>query len=204
MNIQIFLLHHLPAKQRKEQLITDLSTVNLLYPINWIENFLPEEVSRDYQYSVNTANASLNLKHKYTHQYIIKNNIDYGIVLEDDIDVLSIDSLQVFFEKCLQEMIIENGDILWVGGTNEIQIPPNLLQPNKYTVFHEKFDSRCTHGYIINKKGAQTVINNFHLNLPIDHLFNEIIRNNKTIKSGWTHPFLTQKTIRGVWPSLLK
>jgi hypothetical protein len=204
MNTKIFLLHHLPVKERKEKLLEDLAAVNLQYPVVWVENFLPEDIKDVYQFRVNIANASLNLKHRYVHEYIINNNIDYGIVLEDDIDLLSVHSLQLFLEKCIEEIKQHEGDILWIGGTNELQAPQQFKIPGTLSVFYEGLDSRCTHGYIITPKAAKIVFDNFHLNLPIDHLFNEVIRNNKQIKSGWTDPFLRQKTVEGKWPSLLK
>ena len=46
------------------------------------------------------------------------------------------------------------------------------------------------------------MINNYHYNQPIDHLYNEIIRN-KIILSGWTEPGLVQKTAEGLWPTLI-
>jgi GR25 family glycosyltransferase involved in LPS biosynthesis len=64
--------------------------------------------------------------------------------------------------------------------------------------------SRCKHGYIINQKAAKIFIDNYHLDLPVDYLFNQVIINNKQIKSGWTDPFLTQNTVQGKWPSLLR
>jgi hypothetical protein len=104
--------------------------------------------------------------------------------------------LNLFINQCLKDIQHNNGDLLWIGGTRDLQVPFDMLQNNRISYFSENFLSRCTHGYILNLKSAEKVLERYNYNFPVDHLFNQIILQNKLV-SGWTAPFLTQKTVEG-------
>lgn len=200
----IFLLHHLPSEDRKKQILKDLECSNIIYDIIWVEDFLPENIVGKYQHLITVNELSLSLKHKWAIEYQIQNNIDFSIIFEDDIDLKSIKNIDVFIKKCIEEMIISKYSILWIGGTNELRVPNEYLVDNKITYHNKNFLSRCTHGYILNKSDAIKILKKYHFNLPVDHLFNEIIKNDDSIKSAWSEPFLRQKTVEGLLKSTIR
>jgi hypothetical protein len=204
MNTQIFILHHTPAISRKQNIQHDLNAVNLPYPIVWIEKFLPHEIDTDINYTIRQSELSLSLKHQYALQQIVQSNIQYGIIFEDDIDLRSIPNIQKFIEQSIIELEYTWGDILWIGDVwvGKYIIPQDKKNKNKISYFSNSCYSRCTHAYIITQRGAKLVLDNYHYNLPIDHLYNEIITN-KVILPGWTEPGLIQKTAEGIWSTLI-
>jgi len=203
MNTKIFLLHHLPAVERKINLIKDLNELSIKYPIEWVESFLPEDIYNKYQHSITLNELSLSLKHQYAISQQVKHNIENIIVLEDDISLKSVMEFNLFIDQCLKDIEYNNGDLLWIGGTRDLQVPSNMLQDNCISYFSENFLSRCTHGYILNLKSAEKLLEKYNYNFPVDHLFNQIIIQNKLV-SGWTNPFLTQKTVEGECRSYIR
>lgn len=202
--IKIFILHHTPAIDRKIKLQSDLSDVNIIYPLEWVEKFLPSEINVNLKYSIKHSELSLSLKHQYSLQQIVQNNIQYGIIFEDDIDLRSILNIQKFLEQSITELDADNGDILWIGDAwvGKYTIPCDKKVINKISYFSSDCYSRCTHAYIISHQGAKLVLENYHYNKPIDHLYNEII-SNRIIVTGWTDPGLIQKSAAGVWSTLI-
>jgi len=202
--IKIFILHHTPAVERKNILLEDIKVSNLLYQVEWVERFLPTEIS-DIQGSISCSELSLSLKHQYALQQIIQNNIQFGIIFEDDIDILNVPELQKFLDQSITELEAEQGDILWIGDVwiGKYIIPHDRKNKNTISYFSNNCYSRCTHAYIITQRGAKLVLNNYHYNLPIDHLYNEIITN-KIILPGWTEPGLIQKSAEGLWSTLIQ
>lgn len=203
MNTKMFFLHHLPAVERKNTLTEVLQELELNYPVEWVEEFLPENILGKYQHSITLKELSLSLKHQYAISKQIEHNIQNIIIFEDDIDLKSLPQLSLYLEQCLNDITVNNGDVLWIGGTYGLQVPPDTRQNDRISYFSEKFLSRCTHGYILNIKAAPTVLSCYNYDLPVDHLFNQIILRNKLI-SGWTAPFLTQKTVEGKWKSYIR
>lgn len=202
--IKVFILHHIPAKDRKIKLQGDLNKINLKYPVEWVEQFLPSEVDSNINYSIKINELSLSLKHQYALQQIVENNITYGIIFEDDIDLNCIPSIQEFLEQSIFELGTSQGDILWIGDAwvGKYVIPSNKKESHKLSYFCYNCCSRCTHAYIVTKRGAKLVLDNYHYNQPVDHFFNEII-SSKKILPGWTEPGLTQKSAENIWPGLI-
>lgn len=202
--IKIFILHHTPAVERKNTLLADIGAVNLPYSIEWIEGFLPEEIE-GISASIRISELSLSLKHQYVLQQIIQNEIQYGIIFEDDVDLQSVPKIQEFLEQSIDDLQAKTGDILWIGDVwvGKYSIPIEKKIPTEISFFSNNCFSRCTHAYIISQQGAKLVLDNYHYNQPIDHLYNEIIAN-KIIISGWTEPGLLQKSAEGNLPSLIQ
>lgn len=202
--IKIFILHHTPAVERKNTLLADIGAVNLPYSIEWIEGFLPEEIE-GISASIRISELSLSLKHQYVLQQIIQNEIQYGIIFEDDVDLQSVPKIQEFLEQSIDDLQAKTGDILWIGDVwvGKYSIPIEKKIPTEISFFSDNCFSRCTHAYIISQQGAKLVLDNYHYNQPIDHLYNEIIAN-KIIISGWTEPGLLQKSAEGKLPSLIQ
>lgn len=204
MKTPIYILHHSPAKERKSELLNTINFLNLDYPIEWVENFLPEEVlNLGKSFNISIPEMSLSLKHQFVLLEQVKENLDKVIILEDDADLLSVENLQKFLESSLLEFSENNGDILWIGGTHDMNVPHEIKKLDKIVYFSRNFKSRCAHAYIISLKAARIVLENYHYNLPADHLFNEIIDTHQ-LNSGWTSTYITQKSLEKKMKSLLR
>jgi len=191
-------------KYRKTFLLDFFDKNKLTFPIHWEERFLPEEIlNTSKNFNISLKEMSLSLKHENTLINQLEQNIETIIIFEDDIDVNSIDNLQEYLNKCFSEFKENKADILWLGGTKLLDVPSSMIENGKYCYFSSKFTSRCTHAYMISLKAANIVLKNYHYNLPVDHLYNEIIKKTNLI-SGWTSPFLSQKTVDGIWNSSIR
>jgi hypothetical protein len=202
-NCKIFILHHTPAAYRKQKLQDDLDKLNLPYPIEWVESFLPEDI-KHIKCNIKLTELSLTLKHQYVFEQIVRQKLPYSIVFEDDVDLLSVDNLYRFIEQSIEEINKAQGDMLWIGDAwvGKYTIPKECKQANKLSYFSENCWSRCTHAYIISLQGAKTMLENYNYDYAIDHLFNHVKRQ-KFLNIGWTEPGLTQKTAEGVWQTIM-
>ena len=203
---KIFILHHIPAESRKISLQEDLNMVALKYPIEWVEKFLPEDIDSNItqQSGVKIGELSLLLKHQYVFEQIVQQKITYGIILEDDVDLLSVVDVQQFFEQSISEIKEASRDFLWIGDAwkGKYTIPQEFKQPNKLSYFSENCCSRCTHAYIISLNGAKLMLEEFNYEQAIDHLFNSV-KLKRSVTLGWTEPGLLQKSAEGKWSALL-
>lgn len=205
MNINIFILHHTPAKERKRTLLNNIESIKIDYPVDWIEAFLPNEIQNFNKGNISYSELSLLLKHKLVWEQTIQNELNYSIVFEDDVNLLSVENLNNFLRKGVEELHAKAGDLLWIGNIkkwNMYHIPEHEKNINNFAYFNKECFSRCTHAYIISQKAAQIMLDNVHYNLPVDHLYNDIIQK-KNLISGWSEPFLTQYTAEGIWPTTL-
>lgn len=203
-NIRAFILHHLPATSRKQTILHDLQKVNLGYSITWVESFLPEDIQHITK-TITINELSLSLKHKFVFEQVVKDKLQHAIVFEDDVDLNSVHDINSFLRQAINETEKVSGDLLWIGNIkkwNMYHIPKESKTNETISYFNDECLSRCTHAYIISNNGAKTMLNNFHNNLPIDHLFNEVIQKYKLL-SGWSEPYLTQLTAEGHLSSLI-
>jgi hypothetical protein len=204
MKTPIYILHHSPAKERKIELLNTINFLKLDCPIKWVENFLPEEIlTLRKNFSISIPEMSLSLKHQFVLLEQVKENLDKVIILEDDADLLSVENLEKFLENCFVEFSENNGDILWIGGTHDMNVPNEIKKPGKIAYFSKNFKSRCAHAYIISLNAARAALEHYHYNLPADHLFNEII-DTYELNSGWTSTYITQKSLEKKVKSLLR
>lgn len=201
--MKVFILHHILAPERKMKLQEDLAKVNLQYPIEWVEKFLPNEIP-DNRYNIKKSELSLSLKHQYVFEQIIQCNMPYGIVFEDDVDLLSVPNISAFIEKSIKELKDNSGDVTWIGDVwvGKYTVPEMHRKQNQLSHFSDDYWSRCTHAYIISNFGAQAMLEDYNHDTPIDHLFNNIKRQ-RSLRFGWTTPGILQKTAEGVWSSLI-
>lgn len=205
-DVKIFILHHLPATDRKIKLQEDIKLLGSIYPIEWVEKFLPEDIDTNISWNkeIKIGNLSLLLKHQYVLEQIVAQNLSYGIVFEDDVDLMSVNNLQNFLEQSLSEINENQGDALWIGDVwvGKYTIPESVKQVNKISYFSDDCWTRCTHAYIISLNGAKIMLEEYNYELAIDHLFNHVKRK-KSLKVGWTDPGLIQFSAEGKWPTVI-
>lgn len=146
-------------------------------------NEIDYELTKKFK-NLNYGEIGCFMSHIRIYQTMVKENIDYAFIMEDDI----------IFEPCFEnnfDHVLENiskCEILYVGG----RFGPNFKTDPKYytsitsNIIEYKFENntgldshfrinidRTTHGYIISKKYAEFLLNIFNdstnIILPIDH-----------------------------------
>lgn len=196
-----FILHHRPLAYRKEALLLDLSETKFPFKTTWVEGFKPETVYSNQV--INPGETSLSFKHYHVLNRQIEDNLDYVLYMEDDIDLRSIANVAEFLTQCLREMRDTGGELCWVGGTRELEIREPKIE-GKCVYYHESYTTRCTHAFIVSLDAAKKIVDNYHFHNQVDIMLNGLIQT-LPIKSGWTSPFLYQKshTYEG-WRSSLR
>jgi len=185
-----YIMHHTALGYRKESLQKDLLTLKFPYDTIWVEVFPPALAYNNHK--ITPGELSLSLKHYHAMCMQLETNREFAFYVEDDIDFSSVNSPVEFIEKCIEEMKNTDGDICWIGGTDYLAIrEPKVDSKNLY--YNENYTTRCTHGFIINKKCIPTILNNYHFNNQVDIMLNNIILSQK-LKNSWTSPFFYQKS----------
>ena len=123
---------------------------------------------------------SLLLKHCDIWLDMKKNNIQNALILEDD--ALLSDNFVTLFNEYTKD-INKDYDIVWVGSCCDLHAngASNLIRTNS---------SRCTHGYMLNLKVVDVLLENVkYNNYPVDFYFNYII-NKFNVNNYWMEPDL--------------
>lgn len=217
--IKTYLLHHRDFVNRFKYITTRLDEENIEYDvidgyhprtINYdelmvgYEKFIPIIVEfgppgltnyhsyRNFSKRISPGSVSLNLKHIHAWKDQIENDYDFSLILEDDAEI------PVGFGDTLNRIVSEfteaqsDGiDMIMIGDGYDWHTP--VINPTKCTHHHPCLKTRCTHAYLLNKKFAKIMLDNFtSMNLPIDFKMNEIIQL-KSIKVSWYEPGIKQK-----------
>lgn len=200
-DLPVFILHHKPLSYRKEALIADLLDVKFPYATTWVEGFKPETVYSHQ--AINPGETSLSFKHYHVLNRQIEDSLPHILLLEDDVDLRSVEAPISFLEQCLQQMKDTGGELCWVGGTKELTIREPQLE-GKVVYYHESYTTRCTHAFMVSLAGAKKIVDNYHFNNQVDIMLNGLIQS-CPIRSAWTSPFFYQKshTYEG-WRSSLR
>jgi len=195
-----YMCHYSKLTERREYIENHIKNFNI--DLEWILFYDKEDIDWDsldkiYPNILNIMNEfgrklskpeiSLLLKHLEVFRDVIKNNYSNVIVFEDDI-ILDND-----FNSKLDTYITQlpiDYDIFWIGSCCNLHT--NTI-PNKYV--YDANSSRCTHAYLISKKGCEKMLECLNdLNHPIDWFFNYVIRTKK-LKNYWAEPDLAQQNI---------
>lgn len=126
------------------------------------------------------SELSLLLKHYDIWLDMKNNNIHNALILEDD--ALLLDNFVGLFNEYTKD-IDKDYDIVWVGSCCDLHAngSSNLIRTNS---------SRCTHGYMLNLKTVDTLLENVkYNNYPVDFYFNYIIRK-YNLNNYWMEPDL--------------
>jgi hypothetical protein len=214
--MNIFIIHHIPLKERKEYITKKFSEMDI--EINWIENFLPEEITQEDKDRVNVdtkdwprehwpagrgmtiGQLSNFLKHEYCINLQCQNKYDVMFVFEDDVNLDNINiPIKKYIEDVYNEFKSTNLDICVVATHDNkkanIMYPERIIQPvfNEYT--------RCIHAILFKLNAAKIIKENLkEINFNFDFQLNQIIKNKK-LTIGWAEPGLTQLTNDGLWES---
>jgi glycosyl transferase family 25 len=154
------------------------------------------------------------ISHLRIWRYIVDNDIDYGLIFEDDANLCN------DFLKKYKDFITEipnDCDIAFIGGkfdtdykmneNNYIQISKNVIQHKNVTPEYYYDFCRTTHSYILSKKTAKMLIHKFDtaetITTALDHWMlqelNYTNSNNKIYESMpllCYSPFISNSDIR--------
>jgi len=194
----IFIVHWKELKERKKYLEEKFYDYNVTWVDFYDRNTIKdEEINKIYKKDESLWNSRVvdlyndpptyrelrlsevcnSLSHIYVLKHIIDNNIEYGLVLEDDV-ILKDD----FFSKFnfYFEDTPEDFDIIFLGSAFSIQILDNVgvesdkpsIKPESGVFVYEKFrnpKTRCVDAYIFKKSTCEklkSIIN--EISLPYD------------------------------------
>lgn len=192
---KIYVCHYTKLIERVEPLKTQLDKYKL--DAEWILSndkedlnieFLKQEfvnIDKIFQLTghyrkMKMSELSLFLKHYEIWKDMSNNNIQNALILEDDA-LLSDNFVSLFNEYT--KNIDKDYDIVWVGSCCNLHTigSSNLIKTN---------GSRCTHGYLLNLKTVNKLIENSkYNNYPVDFYFNYII-NKFNLNNYWMEPDL--------------
>lgn len=207
---KIFLLNHPDFSKRREYITNRLNIENIDYTIvdnyspseidheeltkNWYiyKNIIIEQVGRYSYYNnpkkISPGSLSLVLKHLHCWKEQVSKGYSHIMILEDDCEIP--DNFRVLLNRVEQDSDFESFDLIMLGGFSDF-ISPNIIE-DRFLHYHPLQKTRCTHGYIINKKFVDILIDGFsNINNPIDIKINEVLQLNNA-KVAWIEPGLKQ------------
>lgn len=214
--LNIYVIHYTPLKERKAFLKTHLSDLSLKN-IEYIEKHDKEDLTQNHliKFKPNTlrmGTISLVIKQIYAMELIQQNNFDFNLILEDDV-VLSNNFVNLMTEGIKQ--LPKDYDMLFIGDGCNLHIPKSELKPNQLiykkcvepTSWGGNGATRCTDSMLISKKGAKKICDYFHglkpyeISLPLDWWLNDTIRK-LNLDIYWMEPtIVTQGTQNGMYRS---
>ena len=193
---KIYCLHHLPAVERKNKMLTIFSALDL--DVEFIEGYLPEQVIQHEGFK-NIAESSL----YYKHYHCFKDQVQHGykniLIIEDDATIPA--NFIPFTGRCMQEFLAMKGDLLMIGGCCGIH-PPNVT-PDRFVYHQPDFRTRCTHCYVVNESCVKYLADHMEEKYrTIDFKLNQLITDGN-LKSCYVEPQVHQDSQKGLYKSLL-
>jgi GR25 family glycosyltransferase involved in LPS biosynthesis len=192
---KIYVCHYTKLTERVDPLKEQLSKYNL--DTDWILSNDKEDINIEllknefvnidnffqlpgHYRKLRLSELSLLLKHYEIWKDMKNNDIKHALILEDD--ALLSDNFVSLFNEYTKD-INKDYDIIWVGSCCNLHTngSSNLIKKN---------GSRCTHGYMLNLKIVDTLIENIkYNNYPVDFYFNYII-DKFNVNNYWMEPDL--------------
>ena len=197
---KIFVCHHRPLAGRKKELQKFFIKNNI--DVEWVESYLPNEIGDEYQRvvgKINDSEISIYLKHEHCLKEQVKNNFDYALILEDDVDLP--DNFNDYLRNCMNEFVSYQPklDGLMLGSCCGIR--SDDITDDKLIYYKEGQLTRCAHAMVFTLNAAKQIIKNLNIiNYPVDHKLNYIIKK-ENLKIGWLEPAIKQKSEIGVFES---
>lgn len=139
-----------------------------------------EKNTREYHHDLTSGAVGCFLSHLNIYQYIVNHNLDYSFILEDDTKPTIYNYKQ--YLRHVFKYIPEDADVVLlhyilpqVNKYNIISVNTALskVQPNKFQFW-------CLDSYIITKKGAKKILDNFNkITMQIDSFLTKLHREGK-------------------------
>lgn len=216
MNIdKILICHHSPLKERKDLLDSFFQRHNL--EVEWVEDFLPEEIKPiydklvgdfiidtnaksvcqgQYEYHKNTGvkitipELSLYLKQKRCLEIQKERKYERILILEDD--VLLPENFIEFLDICMKQYNETDAEMMFIGSCCNIHVPVVDLKKGQLVYVNKNQLTRCAHAYVVNLETSEKILKHtYPINWPWDFKLNEIIIL-EDLKIAWTEPCIYQ------------
>lgn len=234
--MKTFILHYTPLTERKthmDNIIKD-HKLDSSYVLNYDKEDMTDldkeifDFNRVWQNrTLYLSNASLICKHLEAYKRIVDENLDYGLILEDDVVLKDdfTDKIEDYYKQ-----LPENWDILFVGDgfKGGLRVPQRVIDELGGNVFLKDNNgtsakmrsetgwpvcagsTRCSDSYLIKKETAQRILNYVNnirttkrhkITHPSDLWMNGLFKN-LNFKVYWAEPTLsTQGTENGLFKS---
>lgn len=194
-----FCLHHPGLSDRKIYLDKIFYTSNI-FPI-WVCDYPPESLTIPSDAVFKNINEfSLYRKQQHAIEEQLKHEIDYIVVLEDD--VILPDNFKEYVKTCLEEFVKIEGDILFLGKC--CNISARDIQPGKHVYYAPDYKSRCAHCYMLTLAAAKKIYPHLLNNqCAFDFKLNQIIEKEK-LRVCYAEPGILQATEEKQIPSSLQ
>jgi glycosyl transferase family 25 len=125
---------------------------------------------RTNHYELTNGSIGCYLSHMNIYEHIVKNNIDYALIFEDDCSIAS--DPTYFWEKMESLKIPDNADIFLL---NAVLLEEGLKDEISKILFFF-----CLHSYVITKEGAKKVLDNLlPITMQIDSILSRLAYENK-------------------------
>ena len=180
---KIYIIHYDKLVERKEHIekqIKDFSNVE------WILNKNPEDLNESelslFSGNLSQGSKSLTMKHIETFKRIVKEDIEYALVFEDD--VILNNNFIYDYEEIKEEFMKSDFEICFIGSGCGLKV-------TKYTgiLSDSKHQTRCTDSYIIKKSLCKKLLDIYieypHYSVNIDFIMNKWFSDYK-IKTCWS------------------
>jgi GR25 family glycosyltransferase involved in LPS biosynthesis len=218
---KIFICHHTPLVHRKQRIGDSLSSCSI--PIEWVEGYLPEQISQDYGELIGTnfldtsgtpeqnqhpwenekvgkrismSELSLYLKHQYCFSEQVSKEYSNVLIFEDDAVIP--ENFEEYLQKCIDEFInFETKlDCLMIGTCCGFKC--NNVVDGKLVYYDPSYVTRCTHAMMFPLKTSKKIVDNlWPVNWPIDYKLNQIMYQ-QNFKVGHVEPPIYQGTDLGI------
>jgi len=214
-NLPIFIIHNKKLKKKKKFITDQLNK----YKINatFITDYDKEDLTLHDksifdENKLTSEQISIMCKHFYIYTHIIKNNIQYAIILQDDCLLYNnfVNNIVNYFNQ-----LPDNWDFFFFGSGFNLHVPKSIIKDNinvylkgnngigKWSPEVKDIgwpvcagSSRCYDSYIINYNFIKKIFwyNNFStskISKPLDLYFNILFRDNNA-NIYWGEPSLTK------------
>jgi glycosyl transferase family 25 len=204
--MKIFITHYSKLVERKETVLNQFAKNNIL-DYHFIENLNKEDITDEHLNNFNldapimgerkfVVNIiSLFLKHIYIYNLIANSDIEYALILEDDVilDDNFMEKLNTYITELPNDF-----DALFIGNGCNLHIPNDKIIEGKH--IYPMCSTRCTDSYLISKKCAIKMIsfynyfimNNIKIGLPVDHWLNLAFKNTNC-NVYWSEPTIVKQ-----------
>lgn len=220
---KIFICHHTPLVHRKQRIESSLESCNI--PIEWVEGYLPEQLSQNYDELIGTSaldisgtpeqnqhpwenervgkkislsELSLYLKHQYCFSEQVSEEYNNILILEDDAVIP--ENFEDYLQKCIDEFtnFEIKLDCLMIGTCCGFKCK-NIVD-DKLVYYDPSYLTRCTHAMMFPLETSRKILNSnslWPINWPIDFKLNQIIYQ-QSLKVGHVEPPIYQSSDLGI------
>jgi glycosyl transferase family 25 len=213
--MKLFIVHYDKLIKRKEFIIKQLNKYN--FDFEFITNHGKENLTlheRNMFRNISDGEISVALHHIECYKRIVHENIDYTLILEDD--VILCNNFREILERYIKDLP-SDWDMLFIGDGCGLHIDKNLLIQEKHIYKKENVNNgktyegatRCLDSYLISNKCAKIIteklkLPNYTILVPVDLWMNCVIRNNN-FNIYWAEPtIVTQGSENGFYKSSLR